>query len=243
MKKKTKILIILTSILLVLVIGCGIYVSDYYHATEDALAAMVGTEEITVITTDNMTVFAPENPAAGFIFYPGGKVEHTAYAPLMLALAQQDIFCVLLEMPCNLAVLDMDAADCIPELYPEIDTWYIGGHSLGGSMAASYVAKHTDDFDGLILLAAYSTAEISDLNVFSIYGSEDGVLNMEKYQKYRDNLPESTVEVVIEGGNHAGFGSYGSQDGDGESLISSVDQVEQTATALLDFINTTKEVP
>lgn len=165
--------------------------------------------------SENMTIFAPENPAVGFVFYPGGKVEYTAYAPLMLALAERDILCVLVEMPLNLAVLDMGAAEGIPEQYTEVETWYIGGHSLGGSMAASYAAEHTEEYAGLVLLAAYSTAEISDMDVISLYGSEDGVLNREKYQEYRSNLPESTVETVIEGGNHAGFGSYGFQEGDG----------------------------
>ena len=184
-----------------------------------------------------MTVFEPEDPVAGFIFYPGGKVEYTAYSPLMLALAEQDILCVLLEMPFNLAVLDSSAAEGIPEQYPEIDCWYIGGHSLGGSMAASYAAEHTEDYAGLVLLAAYSTAEIMNMDVISLYGSEDGVLNREKYLDYRGNLPKSTEEIIIEGGNHAGFGSYGFQDGDGESLISGEDQVEITADALANFIS------
>lgn len=198
---------------------------------------MIGTEDVAVSRMGDMTVFEPEDPVAGFIFYPGGKVEYTAYSPLMLALAEQDILCVLLEMPFNLAVLDSSAAEGIPEQYPEIDCWYIGGHSLGGSMAASYAAEHTEDYAGLVLLAAYSTAEITNMDVISLYGSEDGVLNREKYLDYRSNLPKSTEEIIIEVGNHAGFGSYGFQDGDGESLISGEDQVEITADALADFIS------
>ena len=198
---------------------------------------MIGTEDVAVSRMGGMTVFEPEDPVAGFIFYPGGKVEYTAYSPLMLALAEQDILCVLLEMPFNLAVLDSSAAEGIPEQYPEIDCWYIGGHSLGGSMAASYAAEHTEDYAGLVLLAAYSTAEIMNMDVISLYGSEDGVLNREKYLDYRGNLPKSTEEIIIEGGNHAGFGSYGFQDGDGESLISGEDQVEITADALANFIS------
>ena len=135
----------------------------------------------------------PENPAAGFIFYPGGKVEISAYEPLMQACAAQDILCVLVSMPFHLAVFDKNAADGIQEQYPQIDSWYIGGHSLGGAMAASYVSKHADSFDGLILLGAYSTADISEtaLRVLSVYGSEDGVLNRSKYEKNKSNLPEN----------------------------------------------------
>ena len=235
MNKKRKIPMAIIAVILLIVIGCGVYVSDYYHADEAAVAAMAGTGQISVTSSGSMTVFAPEAPVAGFIFYPGGKVEHTAYSPLMLALAEENVLCVLLEMPCNLAVLDMAAAEGIPEQFPEIESWYIGGHSLGGSMAASYAAKHTEDFDGLVLLAAYSTAEIENLPVISLYGSEDGVLNREKYQEYLGNLPADTTETVIEGGNHALFGSYGAQDGDGTAEISGEAQIEITAGALMKF--------
>ena len=84
------------------------------------------------------------------------------YAPLLHDLAEDGILCVLVKMPCNLAVLDMNAADSIPERFSEVTDWYIGGHSLGGAMAASYAAKHTDELDGLVLLAAYSTADLTD---------------------------------------------------------------------------------
>ena len=112
---------------------------------------------------------------------------------------------ILVHMPGNLAVLDQNAADGIiekyKEIYPSIQEWYMGGHSLGGAMAAEYVSKHVDEFDGLYLFAAYSTADLSDsdLRVFSVYGSEDGVLDMDKYRKYRSNLPEDTYEYVIDG--------------------------------------------
>ena len=230
-KKKIKILLIsLLTVLLFLTVGFGVYVGNYYHATETAEEAIVATAEISVQENQEGIVFAPDKPRAGFIFYPGGKVEHTAYAPLMKALAEKDILCVLVKMPFHLAVFDVNAADGIREQFPEIKSWYIGGHSLGGSMATSYVSKHTEDFEGLVLLAAYSTEDLSDsgLKVLSVYGSEDGVLNREKYEEYRSNLPEDTVEYVIEGGNHAGFGSYGEQEGDGQARISQGEQIAIT---------------
>lgn len=239
MKKRLKItLLVVAVLLLALGIGWGAYVSDYYHADETAMAAMAGSDTVTVLQVDNMMAFVPEEPAAGFIFYPGGKVEYTAYAPLMLALAERGVLCVIPEMPCNLAVLDMDAAAGIPEQFPDIGSWYIGGHSLGGSMAASYAGKYADDFRGLVLLAAYSTADLtrSGLEVLSLYGTEDGVLNMEKYESYAVNLPDDTVETVIEGGNHACFGSYGPQAGDGEARIPAEEQLAVTVDAILGII-------
>lgn len=238
MKKRYIVGISLVAVLLALVIGWGAYVGDYYTAEVTAVTAMAGSETVSVQKMDKMTVFTPENPTAGLLFYPGGKVEYTSYAPLMLALAERDVLCVLIQMPCNLAVLNPNAAEGISEQFPEIENWYIGGHSLGGSMAASYGAKHPGQLKGLVLLAAYSTVDLtgSGLNVLSIYGSEDGVLNMEKYESCRGNLPETRVEIVIPGGNHAGFGSYGAQDGDGKASISSAEQIPYTAERIAEFV-------
>ena len=82
MNQKLKVTMIAAAVLaLALAIGCGVYVSDYYHADETAVAAMVDSELAAVQQMDDLVVFSPEPPTAGFIFYPGGKVEHTAYAP------------------------------------------------------------------------------------------------------------------------------------------------------------------
>ena len=231
-----KLLVILAAVILVSGIGFGIYVQDYYRANDLALeAAAQSQQDITVTTSsEGRIIFAPENPRAGLIFYPGGKVQYEAYAPLMEACAKEGILCVLLRMPGNLAVLDINAAKGIPEEYPDIENWYMAGHSLGGSMAASYISSHEEEFKGLILLAAYSTADLKEtgLKVLSLYGSEDGVLKMDSYEKYRDNLPEDFTEIVIPGGCHAYFGSYGPQEGDGTPQISNEEQIRFTANAI-----------
>lgn len=234
-RKRRIILFVVICILAVLFLGCVVYVNDYYHADETAQEALWNEELVSVEQAGNgRIVFLPDNPKAGLIFYPGGKVEYTAYAPLLHELAKQGILCVLLKMPANLAVLDIDAADGILEEFPEIQNWYMGGHSLGGSMAAAYAAKHTDEYDGLILLAAYSTEDLrySGFQVISVYGSEDGVMNREKYEENFVNLSEGVLEYVIEGGCHAQFGSYGAQKGDGIPTISGEEQREKT----VDFI-------
>jgi hypothetical protein len=179
---------------------------------------------------DGTIVFEPQTAKAGFIFYPGGKVEHTAYIPLMRACASEGILCVLVEMPFNLAVLDVNAADGIQEEYPEIEEWYIGGHSLGGSMAASYLANHVEDYEGLILLGSYSTANLSgtNLTVLSVFGSEDRVMNREKYEESKSNLPNNFTEYIIDGGCHAYFGMYGAQDGDGKPTVTNEEQIRLT---------------
>ena len=234
-KGKKRGLLLTAAVLLTLILGCGIYVGDYYRAEETVMDVPAS---VTVEVADDRTVFAPENAKAGLIFYPGGKVEYTAYRPLMAELAKRDIFCVLLEMPLNLAVLYRNAAEGIPEQFPEVERWYLAGHSLGGSMAASFAGENTDVYEGLILLAAYSTEDLreSGLKVCSLYGDRDGVLNMEKYETYRPNLPEDTLEQVLEGGNHAGFGSYGPQEGDGIATLAPGVQLAWTADRICEFV-------
>ena len=240
MNKRTRIILsVCLTVLLVFGIGGYAYVLDYYHADETALEAMAyQTDSVRVEQDGDVIWFVPEDPTAGLIFYPGGKVEYTAYAPLLRACAEQGILCALVRMPGNLAVLDANAADGLQQEHPEVTTWYMAGHSLGGAMASNYAAAHSEDFDGLILLAAYSTKDLTGttLRVLSVYGSEDGVMNRESYEKNWSNLPADTVEVVLDGGCHAQFGSYGPQDGDGIPTISGEEQVRQTAEAIAAFV-------
>ncbi len=241
-KRKRKIFIIVTSIVLVLaiIVAAGaIYLGDYYKADDEAIGAFLPQGSEWKEEANGNIVFEPEGAKAGLIFYPGGKVAHTAYIPLMQACADRGILCVLVEMPFNLAVLDMNAANGIQEKYPEIEDWYIGGHSLGGSMAASYLEKHADEYEGLILLGSYSTSDLSktDLHVLSVYGSEDRVLNREKYDKNKSNLPEGFTEYVIEGGCHAFFGMYGAQDGDGTPSITNEEQIYRTAELIAELVS------
>lgn len=233
MKNRLKSAIIVLAVFIILVVSA--YINTYYRATEETVEAVEKAYKIDGSTL----VFEPQNEVeCGIIFYPGGKVEYTAYAPLMQACAEEGILCVLTKMPCNLAVLDIKAAEGIPELFPGVKDWYMAGHSLGGSMAATYIGENTEEFKGLILLAAYSTEDLSatELDVLSIYGTEDKVLNEIKYIKYNENFPEDYVEQVIEGGCHAWFGNYGEQEGDGEAEITSEEQQNLTVEAIISFI-------
>ena len=239
-QRKYICIVIISIVVLGIGIGCGVYLNDYYRADMQAMAMFASADNVSKkILEENTIVIEPSEPKAGFIFYPGGKVEYTAYEPLLKACARKNILCVLVEMPFNLAVFDINAADGIQEKYPEIEQWYIGGHSLGGSMAASYLAEHGEEYEGLILLGSYSTADLSasSLKVLSVYGSEDRVLNKEKYDENTDNLPDNFTEIVLEGGCHAYFGVYGAQEGDGTPTISNKEQIKRTVEAIVDFIN------
>jgi len=232
-----KIVFVLLLLILVMVGLSLIYVSDYYHADQSAIDESVLNANLNITNKNGALVFDPGNAEVALIFYPGGKVEYTAYEPLMIKIAENGILCILPKMPFNLAVFNVNAADAYISEYPEIIEWYIGGHSLGGSMAASYASKHTDKITGLLLFASYSTADLSSsgLKVMSIYGSQDSVINAESYQKYKPNLPENFTELVLSGANHAGFGAYGPQKGDGIASITSEQQQSLTAQAVSAF--------
>lgn len=237
--KYKKYIAVYLVVIAVMVAGCGMYLGNYYHADRKAIEAFVAEPLVEMQSAqDGDLVWEPERAMAGFIFYPGGKVDHKAYIPLMESLASEGILCVLTEMPFRLAVFDLDAAKGIQEQYPQIENWYIGGHSLGGAMAASYLSECSEEYRGLILLGSYSTADFSesDISVLSIYGSEDQVLNQEKYEECKVNLPEDFTEVVIDGGCHAYFGMYGLQDGDGTATITNEEQIRITADAIVERI-------
>lgn len=238
MKKTLKILICITVVIAVISAAFTIYVSDYYRADYAAVSDFRIEENISITTADNKIIYAPQESDSLLIFYPGGKVDHKAYEPLMKACAAKGITCVLFDMPFNLAVFDINAADSVKEMFPDIENCFIGGHSLGGSMAAAYLADNTDDFDELVLLGSYSTEEFSTdkIKVLSVYGSEDKVLNKEKYEENKSNLPKDFEEIIIDGGCHAYFGMYGTQNGDGTPAISNEEQIMITAEEITKFI-------
>lgn len=165
----------------------------------------------------------------GLIFYPGGLVDPHAYLSMASAFARsgRGHRVIIAKMPSNLAVLDITAARDIVE-EQDLENWVMAGHSLGGAMACSMVEKKTGLFQGLVLMAAYPSGSV-DLSawnrpVLSVTASEDLVIDMEKFHTGRTRLPPATRYELIEGGNHAGFGHYGEQKGDGTATISQAAQ-------------------
>ena len=232
-KKKGLRALLLTFLLILLLTGIFFgYVSVYYPADETALAALRSDGAVTVTRTETGWFFDGPSKTDALIFYPGGKVEETAYAPLLREIAEGQMDVFLLKVPFRLAVLAPGKAEAVMAAFA-YENWYVGGHSLGGAIAADFAAKHGDGLRGLVLLAAYPTKTLDpSLPVLSLYGSEDGVLNREELEAGTQYLPEDAVLQVIAGGNHAQFGSYGPQKGDGDPLISPSEQWAETAALL-----------
>lgn len=230
---------------LVLAAAFAFYVSDPYPAHPEALAALVGNESVRVVDRQDHILFRPLSagetpPARGIILYPGGKVKAEAYAALALALAEKGLDVYLVRMPFQLAVLDPLRAGRILDL-PESGrspNLAIAGHSLGGAMAVRAVRAHPDDLDEIIFLGSYSDLDIRTLpvRVLSIGASEDGLSTPAKILSYRENLPPDARLVTLPGGNHAGFGRYGPQSGDGIAVLSPEEQQRLVVEAILSFL-------
>lgn len=233
MKKGFKILV---SLLCIISFSFGLffsYVGKYYRVDEDLLQKY-DSLNVDIEVFDSYITYGNRNSKKGIMFYPGAKVEYKAYEPLMKTLAKQGFFCILIEMPYNLAILDIYAADGLVDKYTKIDDWYMMGHSLGGSMAGIYLKDNYKEFDGVILLGSYILEDLTytDLYVISIYGSEDKILNKEVYESAKVNYPNSFDEMLIQGGNHSGFAVYGVQRGDGVATITGEQQIRQTGVIL-----------
>lgn len=229
-------------IILLVILGAGAYLwlSSTPEPMPETASSLESGESVTVETDPWLTFTPAETSSTAFIFYPGGLVPVEAYAPSLRAIAEAGYLVVGVPMPFGLAVLSPDAADAVVEAYPDVERWVIGGHSLGGAMAASYTASH--DVHGLALWAAYPAADVDlsdvDVEVASIYASDDGLATIDKIEDSKSRLPADTVCTEIIGGNHAQFGWYGPQDGDGEATVTREDQQEQVVAATLQLIET-----
>ena len=179
----------------------------------EALDALVSDGVVTV-TQGAWLTFSPkgDTPKLGFIFYPGGRNDFRGYAPLMRAIALQGYYVVVPEMPFNIAVFGTNAADEIIASNPDIVHWVIGGHSVGGAMAASYADNHRADIDGLAIWASYPADNVDlshmTIPVISIYGSRELRVNDASVAERKHLLPGTTRYFRIEGGDHHQFGSY-----------------------------------
>lgn len=232
-----KFLIILVVIIILLFLSFFLYTRKYYKAI-NVNSYLESNEDVNVRKIDEGYYFDGPGSENCIIFYPGGKVEYTSYATLLFNLSNEGIDTFLLKMPFNLAIFNKNAANNIINKNYKCNNYYLSGHSLGGVVASMYASDNSNDISGLILLASYPTKKISDSNkMLSIYGSNDGVLNLKKYDKSKKYWPSTSMEVVIEGANHSGFGNYGSQKGDNKSNISSSEQQTKTIESIIDFIN------
>lgn len=238
-------------IILIGIVAAFFVLNSRNGARPEALTAIESNAGVKVsnFPGQDWLIFSPTGttPTAGLIVYPGGFVDPVAYALIARDIAALGYFVVIDPMPLNLAVLGVNSADDIIAAFPEISTWAIGGHSLGGAMAAEYAARNPETIDGLALWAAYpaNDNDLSDtqLEVVSIYGDVDGVASITNILDSVQRLPADTIFIPIPGGNHTQFGRYGEglQRGDNPATIERDDQqriiVDSTAGMLSKLVS------
>ncbi|WP_440990388.1 alpha/beta hydrolase [Haloarchaeobius baliensis] len=228
---------------LLLGVGAWVYFDYLAYGPTESPSAVESEYDVTVESGYGGYVVRPaDQPPAGervgLVFYPGGRVEPGAYVHTLAPLAERGVTVVVPGTPLNLAVLDSDAASPVIAGEDGVDSWYVGGHSLGGAMACRYANGNPGRVDGLVLAASYCDVDVSDtgLTTLAITGTRDGVLNRERFESNRRFLPDDATVVSVEGMNHAQFGNYGTQDGDDEATISTATAHERVVAALVEWL-------
>ncbi|WP_435093606.1 alpha/beta hydrolase [Halorubrum sp. N11] len=200
--------------------GAGVYFAIGLGPDESAVDAVESAEGVTVERLDGAVVVRSGPVTAeteGLIYYPGARVNSESYVPTAAeTVAGRDAAVVIVDVPLNLAVLGPNRADDAREALPAIESWSVGGHSLGGAMACRYAGDNADELSGFVLHASYCDRDVSGsgLRILSVLGAADGVIDAERERESRANLPPDARVVELDGVNHAGFGAYGPQRGD-----------------------------
>ncbi|QWU45773.1 MULTISPECIES: alpha/beta hydrolase [Bacillus] len=203
-----------------------------YKPTKEALALVDNKKD------EENIVFGQKDAKVGIVFYQGAKVEVESYSYLGEALAKDGHFVVMPKLPLNLAILGTNVVDSIIEKYPEVQKWYVAGHSMGGAMISRYAFQHEEKVDGIILLGSYPADDFSNklMPMLSIYGEVDGLATVEKIMNNKKLMSKNTTMHMIKGGNHANFGMYGEQTGDNASLITSKAQQDETVKVIEEWL-------
>jgi hypothetical protein len=236
--KLKKALMISGLVMVALIVAVFIFVRlNTYQPLPEATALL---DEVHVEETEDWLKLSTELTEARLVFYPGGLVEPVSYLPLFEPLTDEGFEIYIMKMPFNLAILNTDAIEELERHTSDDVPTYLSGHSLGGASALLYLAEEPDVIDGLVLLAAYPAggSDLSDVDfpVVSITAQHDGILDWVTYETNQSLLPKETTYSVIEGGNHANFGSYGKQDGDGNNTVSREEQQLRTRGIFTDLI-------
>jgi len=193
--------------------------------------------EVSISSNDRSIVLTPVSgtTGTGLVFIPGAKVDPYAYLYKLSGIVATGVTVVITKPTLNLAFFDQRPLSTFTADAPDVTRWFVGGHSLGGvraCMLADSASKPA--VAGLVLFGSYCANDLSrtDLTVLSIGGERDGLSTPGKIDAAKGMLPASATFVEIPGSNHALFGDYGVQPGDGVATISSAKARSQITAAL-----------
>ncbi len=188
--------------------------------------------------TADGVVLTPDAPnGSGLVYLAGARVEPAAYASKLSGLVEAGITVVIARPTLNFAIAETRPLADFEALAPDVDTWFVGGHSLGGVKACLYAAEDPDGLAGLVLFGSYCSADISasDLPVLTLSATEDGLSTPAKIADAARLLPASAQLVSLPGAAHAQFGDYGAQPGDGTPTATDADVRAEITDAVLAF--------
>lgn len=234
-------------VLVLLVVGVLFWAHTVMTGERPAALKVWDNPAITVTSTDHSIVLspaadAPETTASdtGLVFIPGARVDPYAYMYKLSGVVEETGATVVITKPTlNLAFFDTRPLSVFTEDAPDITEWFVGGHSLGGVRACQLAeaADSGEEVVGLVLFGSYCANDLAEsgLRVLSISADSDGLSTPEKIRSAAQLLPGDTVFVQIGGANHAGFGDYGAQPGDGSATIDSAQMRAEITDALVGF--------
>ena len=206
-----------------------------FPATAPALAALESDGSVEVLDEPGWIAFVPRggDASTGLVYSPGARVDVRATAAVLRPLAEAGYLVVALKEPLGIAFTSPNQSASAMAAFDVVDTWAVGGHSLGGVVAASFAATHDDEVGGLLLHASYPSGDMStaDVEVTSVWGSRDGLTTPDKIEASRADLPATTELVEVPGAVHAFFADYGAQPGDGRPTTSRADAQAQIVEA------------
>lgn len=232
-----RILLSILALLVIAIISFVVYAQFDYGPSE----ILTENVDLSAVESDGEgLIFQPESPnGKGVIFYQGAKVQKEAYAYLGQSLSEQGFVVSIPQLPLNFGILGSGTADAVIEEHPEVERWFVGGHSLGGVAASFYAEDPSPKLSGLFFLGSYPAADFSnsELAMLSIYGELDGLSTIDSIDESRELFPDGSAFVEIQGGNHAQFGLYGEQKGDNPAEIRAIEQQNQVVEALIEWIN------
>ncbi|WP_144760848.1 alpha/beta hydrolase [Curtobacterium sp. 9128] len=210
------------AVLLVVVVVFLVWANIVMQGTRSAALQVWRDDRVAVRDAGDAVVMTPTGTAngVGVVFVPGAKVDPYAYMATFRQVVARGTTVVITKPTLHLAFFDLRPLSTFESHAPDVRTWAVGGHSLGGVRACQLA----DDpgVAGLLLLGSYCANDLSGsgLDVLSVSGSRDGLSTPEKVDAARHELPASATTTEVQGANHADFGAYGPQPGDGVATIS-----------------------
>ena len=226
----------------VAVLGALVWLRPY-AATPAAVASPTGGAGVRVTDTAAHILITPKSgtPTRGLVFQPGARVDPRAYVPMLSQVSKEGVLVIVVKQPFDIGFLALTAPNSLIDAHPEVRSWVVGGHSLGGVTAARFAHDNPGLVKGLVLWASYpdqSIADRTDLAVASVSGTRDAFTTPADVAASRALLPHSTAYTAVDGAVHSFFGDYGEQPGDGTPTVGRAEAQRQVVAATVELMST-----